>query len=126
MSSGDHTLSSAPFVLPEAPAEPDLVAKYFRGFGDPTRVRILEMLEEDGELSVGELVDRLEQSQPKVSNHLACLRWCGFVATRREHRTVHYRLADARVAALVDLAREVLHDNDDHVAACRRVDGRGC
>ena len=45
-------MRSAPFVLPEAPAEPDLVAKYFRGLGDPTRVRILELLREHGELSV--------------------------------------------------------------------------
>ena len=50
--------------------------------------------------------DLLSKGEPqaKVSNHLACLRWCGFVATRREHRTVHYRLAD------------------EHAAACRRVD----
>src|SRR6266571_2416251 len=66
----------APFRLPEAPARSDLVAKYFRGLGDPTRVRILELLRDDGELSVGELVARLGQPQPKVSNHLACLRWC--------------------------------------------------
>ena len=118
-------LTDAPFRLPAAPAEPDLLAKYFRVLGDGTRLRILELVR-DEERSVGELVGLLGESQSKVSNHLACLRWCGFVATRREHRTVHYRLADARVAALVDLAREVLHDNDDHVAACRRVDGRGC
>ena len=61
--------------------------------------------------------------QPQVSNHLACLRWCGFVTTRREHRTIHYRLADERVAAVVELARALLHENAEHVAACRRVDG---
>ena len=38
------------------------------------------------------------QSQPKVSNHLACLRWCGFVQTRRDHPTVYYRIADERVS----------------------------
>jgi ArsR family transcriptional regulator, cadmium/lead-responsive transcriptional repressor len=114
---------SAPFRLPLAPARSDLVAKYFRGLGDPTRLRILEELRETGELSVGELVERLGVPQPKVSNHLACLRWCGFVATRREHRTVHYRLADERVAAIIELGRALLHANEDHVAACR-LDGR--
>ncbi len=49
----------APFRLPEAPACSDLVAKYFRGLGDATRVRILELLRDEGELSVGELVERL-------------------------------------------------------------------
>src|SRR2546422_9385699 len=111
----------APFRLPEAPARSDLVAKYFRGLGDQTRVKILELLLAEGELSVGELVERLGQPQPKVSNHLACLRWCGFVATRREHRTVHYRVADKRVAAIVTLAHELLPDNDEHVAACCRI-----
>lgn len=68
----------------------------------------------------------LGESQSKVSNHLACLRWCRFVATRREHRTVYYRLADERVAAIVELGRALLHDNAEHLAACRRVDAKGC
>lgn len=113
----------APFRLPEAPAASDLVAKYFRGFGDPIRVRILEVLREEGELSVSELCARLALSQPKVSNHLACLRWCGFVATRREHRRVLNRIADSRVLAMLDLAQSLLRDNADHVAACCRIDG---
>lgn len=114
----------APFRLPEAPARADLVAKYFRGLGDATRVRILELLRDEGELSVGELVERLGQPQPKVSNHLACLRWCGFIEARREHRTVHNRIADARVVTMLDLAHAILDDNAEHVAACSRIDRR--
>ena len=121
----DPTLATTPFALPDAPAEPDLVAKYFRGLGDPTRVRILELLQEHGELSVGELVDRLGQSQPKVSNHLACLRWCGFVHTRRAHPSVYYRVADGRVAQLLALGRALLADNAEHVAVCVRIDAKG-
>jgi ArsR family transcriptional regulator, cadmium/lead-responsive transcriptional repressor len=112
----------APFRLPTAPVRTDLVAKYFRALGDPTRLRILELLRDQAELSAGELTLRLAQPQPKVSNHLACLRWCGFVETRREHRVVHYRLADKRVAAMVDLAHGLLDDNADHVAACCRIE----
>ena len=122
----EPTLTTTPFVLPEAPAEPDLVAKYFRGLGDPTRVRILELLQEHGELSVGDLVERLGQSQPKVSNHLACLRWCGFVHTRRAHPSVYYRVADERVTQLLALGRALLADNAEHVAACGRIDPKGC
>ena len=118
--------TSAPFVLPESPVESDLVAKYFRGLGDPMRVRILELLREHDELSVGQLVERLGESQPKVSNHLACLRWCGFVATRRQPPTVYYRVADERVLDLLRLSYALLADNAEHVAACRRIDGKGC
>ena len=114
---------TAPFRLPAAPVRTDLVAKYFRGLGDPTRLRILELLRSEGELSVGELVERLGIGQTKVSNHLACLRWCGFVEARREYRTVYNRIADERVAEIVDLAHALLEDNEEHVAACCRIDG---
>ena len=116
-------LADAPFRLPANPAEADLLAKYFRVLGDRTRLRVLELLTTQ-ERSVGELAAVLGEPQPKVSNHLACLRWCGFVETRREHRSVYYCLADPRVTEIVELARGLLGENADHVAACRRVDGR--
>ncbi len=116
-------LENAPFRLPDVPGEHDLLAKYFRALGDPTRLRVLELLS-DGERSVGELVTALGLPQPKVSNHLACLRWCGYVRTRRAHRTIHYRLADDRVQEIVAVARQLLADNAEHVAACTRIDGK--
>ncbi|HWJ44550.1 MAG TPA: metalloregulator ArsR/SmtB family transcription factor [Gaiellaceae bacterium] len=117
-------LSASPFRLPAAPLETDLVAKYFRGLGDPIRLRILELLQREGELSVGALVNRLALPQPQVSNHLACLRWCGFVEARRDGRTVYNRIADRRVAAMLELAQSLLADNAEHVAACCRIEER--
>ena len=114
--------TSAPFRLPDSPARSDLVAKYFRGFGDPLRIRILQLLRAEGELSVGDLARRLGAPQPKISNHLACLRWCGFVEARRDHRTVLNRIADPRVSEMLDLADALLADNADHVAACCHID----
>lgn len=115
-------VGSSPFRLPSLPLPTDLVAKYFRGLGDPIRLRILELLRSEGELSVGELVRRLEHPQPKVSNHLACLRWCGFIEARRQGRTVYNRIADQRVEAMLDLAEALLNDNAEHVAACCRIE----
>jgi ArsR family transcriptional regulator, cadmium/lead-responsive transcriptional repressor len=115
-------VTSAPFRLPAAPVATDLVAKYFRGLGDPIRLRILELLRSEGELTVGELVSRLALPQPQVSNHLACLRWCGFIEARREGRTVHNRIADSRVTAMLDLAESLLSDNAEHVAACCQIE----
>ncbi len=115
-------LGSSPFRLPSVPLASDLVAKYFRGLGDPIRLRILELLRGEGELSVGELVRRLGLPQPQVSNHLACLRWCGFVAARRDGRTVYNRVADERVEAMLELAASLLADNAEHVAACCRIE----
>jgi DNA-binding transcriptional ArsR family regulator len=111
-------LQEAPFRLPASPARSDLVAKYFRVLADPSRLRILELLRAEGELPVGAIAEKLEISQPGVSNHLACLRWCGFVDARREHRTVFNFIADERVLKLLELGDALLADNAEHVAAC--------
>src|SRR6266480_1578416 len=66
-------LSEAPFRLPETADRSDLVAKYFHTLADSTRLRILQLLRDQGRLSVGEIAERLAVSQPGVSNHLACL-----------------------------------------------------
>lgn len=114
--------STSPFRLPAAPLKTDLVAKYFRGLGDPNRLRILELMRREGELTVGALVGRLGLPQPQVSNHLACLRWCGFVEARREGRLVFNRIADSRVEAMLELAQSLLADNAEHVAVCCRIE----
>jgi DNA-binding transcriptional ArsR family regulator len=110
-----------PFRISSTPTEDELLAKYFRVLADRSRLRILRALAAADELSVGELADQLGIPQPSVSSHLACLRWCGFVEAHREHRTVYNRIADQRVIGLVELAEQLLGENAEHVAACRRV-----
>ncbi len=51
-------------------------ARFLKGLGDATRLRILDLLLER-QRTVGELVELLELSQARVSTHLAYLRWCG-------------------------------------------------
>jgi ArsR family transcriptional regulator, cadmium/lead-responsive transcriptional repressor len=114
-------VASSPFALAESPSRGELVAKYFRGLGDPTRLRIVQLLDETGELTVGEIVKHLDLPQATISTHLGCLRWCGFVATRREQRSVIYRVADQRVSELVALASSLLEDNAEHVACCQTI-----
>lgn len=115
------TITESPFSLSARPTEPELLGKYFRVLADPARLRILEALAEEGELSVGELVERLGLAQPNVSNHLACLRWCGFVEARREGRTIYNRVGDPRVDRIIRLARQLLEGNEEHIAACRTL-----
>ena len=117
-----EVISTAPFSLVDVPSRTQLLAKYFRGLGDPTRLRVLSLLKEEGALSAGELVRRLDLPQATVSTHLGCLRWCGFVSTRRQSRSVIYELADERVSELVALAESLLDDNAEHVACCTTMD----
>jgi len=64
----------------------------FKGFADPTRLRILSVLAA-GELCVRDIVDILDLPQPAVSRHLAYLRRTGLVEARRELKFAYYRLA---------------------------------
>jgi ubiquinone/menaquinone biosynthesis C-methylase UbiE/DNA-binding HxlR family transcriptional regulator len=65
--------------------------KVFKTFADPTRIRILRLLEQE-ELIVGELMTILGMAQSRVSRHLAVLREAGLLADRREGTFVAYRL----------------------------------
>lgn len=65
----------------------------FRGFADPIRIRILNLLVV-GEMCVCDLVEILELPQPTVSRHLAYLRKAGLVAVTRESSFAHYRLTE--------------------------------
>ncbi len=60
----------------------------------------------EGESSVGRLADLVGLSQSALSQHLNRLRQDGLVETRREGQTIHYRLADRRVATLIALLYE--------------------
>lgn len=97
-----------------------VTAKFFHGLSDLTRLQIVELLLE-GEKNVSELVSLLGQPQSRVSNHLACLRWCGYVDSRREGKFVYYRVADPRIRQLVDLARGVIADNAAAVVSCTQM-----
>ena len=74
-----------------APTVDDLDA-VFKGFADPTRIRIHSVLAA-GELCVCDIVDILRLPQPAVSRHLAYLRRMGLVDATREWKFAHYRLA---------------------------------
>jgi DNA-binding transcriptional ArsR family regulator len=99
----------------------ELMAKFFRGLGDPTRLKIVELLLEEGEMPVKALVERLGVQQGRVSSHLACLKWCGYVTTRSDGRLVLYRIADRRVKRIVALARDMVARNAEHLYACTRI-----
>ena len=60
---------------------------------DRTRLRILHLLLSERELCVYDLVDVTGASQPKISRHLACLRRCGLVTTRKDGLWVYYRIS---------------------------------
>lgn len=103
-----------------APTDRAALARFFRVLGDPTRLHILELLEE-GDRSVGDLVKDLGQSQPRVSTHLACLRHCGFVTTDRRGKEIFYRLALGGVDRILEQAGIALDPIAERLASCTRI-----
>ncbi len=102
-----------------------LLARLFNGFANSTRLSVLLLLVQRDEMKVGELVDELGAPQPRVSDHLRCLAWCGYVRVRREGRNAYYSVADDRVMQMLKLGEELLQDNLEHVEACDVIE-KGC
>lgn len=103
-----------------------LLAQFFNGFANSTRLSILLLLARQGETKVGELVRELGAPQPRVSDHLRCLAWCGYVQVRREGRNAYYSIADERVLEMLRLGESILRDNIEHVEACDIIKRGGC
>ena len=98
-----------------------LKAKLFRGFSDTSRLSIVEALRE-GPLTVGTIVEKTGLSQSNVSNHLRCLSDCDLVLSTSHGRYALYQLSDPRVAKLLGLAEELLHDVARGVYECTRYE----
>ncbi len=92
-------------------AEPDIdldamraaaesACRLMKTLSNPDRLLLLCQLSQ-GELRVGELEERLGIVQPTLSQQLAVLRDEGLVATRREGKHIHYRVASPQALAVL-------------------------
>jgi DNA-binding transcriptional ArsR family regulator len=92
-------------------------ARFFRGFSEPSRLRIMEALV-DRPRSVSEIAEVTGLSQPNTSNHLACLLGCGLVEREQRGRFAFYRPADPRVSMLLSIAEDLVAGSAGRFAAC--------
>lgn len=93
------------------------IAGFFAVLSSPIRVAVLRQLV-DGERCVTELVEALGIAQPRLSNHLACLRTCGFVTVRRQGTFLYYALADRRLPDVLQLGETLAAPSEAALAAC--------
>lgn len=87
-----------------SPIPPDLaerIAARLRVIGDPTRIRILDLLR-DQELSVAQITEQLDTSQQNASKHLGVLLQAGVVARRKAGTSARYRVVDQGVYDLCE------------------------
>jgi DNA-binding transcriptional ArsR family regulator len=99
------------------PEEFERAAEILKAMGDPSRLRILDLLVH-GELCVTEIVAALGEKFSTVSQRLKLLRDAGLILRRRSGNHIHYALADRHV---VDL----LHNALAHAAEMKTALGRG-
>lgn len=93
----------------------------FKSLSDETRLTLVLLLKEKGELCVCELTQVLKLPQPKISRHLAMLRSSGLLIDRRDGKWIHYRLSPhmpAWAASVIEQAwlsqRDEIRDLADH------------
>jgi DNA-binding transcriptional ArsR family regulator len=96
---------------------PEVLAAFFQALADPTRVRILELLGERS-MTVSELMSALGLAQGRVSSHLSCLRWCGYVRAEVDGRFNRYALVDERIRTILATGESIVRDNADRLTSC--------
>ena len=94
-----HMRIAAAAMDPELDRLFEVVSGYFGLLSEPTRLKILNAICEH-ELSVSEIVDRVESTQTNVSRHLNLMYGKGVLRRRREGAMTFYSIADANVVAL--------------------------
>ena len=94
------TPGSIPHPLPEPLVE--LIAQRFRVIGEPTRIRLLDVLR-DGPMTINELTEMLGATQQNVSKHIGVLAQAGIVGREKDGTRVRCFIADASVFELCEL-----------------------
>lgn len=85
------------------------IAGRFRSLSEPVRLKIIRLLE-GGEMSVGQLVDRLHTSQANVSKHLKVLVDAGILSRRSQGTSAFYSICDPVILRICDAVCEGMAD----------------
>lgn len=82
-------------------------AALLKALSNEHRLLVLCHLISEGELTVGQLFERMSLSQSALSQHLGVLRDQGLVGFRREGQSLFYSVADPRAGQILDLLRDL-------------------
>jgi ArsR family transcriptional regulator len=92
-------------------------AGVFQALGHPTRIAIVELLRDEGEVPVTQIYERLRLEQANVSQHLAVMRAKQIVIGRKDGNQVFYSLRDPMLGKILDLMRDYFHSHLHEVLA---------
>jgi DNA-binding transcriptional ArsR family regulator len=94
----------------------DEAARRFGLLSDPTRLRLVSVLHDVGDATVGELADATEISLPNASQHLARLAAGGIVDRRREGKTVRYWISDPTIEGMCRIVCDAVRTRSELLA----------
>lgn len=96
----------------------------FKALGDRTRLEIIEMLREFGEMSVTEIQMKLGKEQNLISHHLSCLKDCSLAASRKEGKSMIYSIRDKRILKLLTITDDYVRSLLVSLLSCEIVKGK--
>lgn len=82
------------------------MAKLLKTMAHPIRLKILCLLQ-DGEMTVGELHEKVRTTNANVSQHLNILRNQGIIDYRKDANFIHNRISEGRIVELIKTMREL-------------------
>ena len=98
-------------------------AEIFQALGHPTRIAIVEHLRA-GEISVGQLCEKVGIEQANASQHLAVLRSKHIVETRKEGNQIFYRLRNPLVGDMLEMMRQYFFEHMNEAMEMLRQEKR--
>ena len=103
---GSETAPQDIFALIGKTENIEQAAVAMQAMSHPLRIKILCLLS-SGEMMVQEITDAVGSTQSNISQHLAILRACGMINSRKVATKVLYRIEDARILKMISLTREI-------------------
>lgn len=101
----------------------EMQAQLCKTLSNPKRLEILDILKNEGEITVNGLAEQLEIPKANTSQHLAVLRQAGVVHTRRDGINVYYSLRSERISEACALTRQILVERlEDQMAMMKGAD----
>jgi len=101
----------------------EMQAQLCKTLSNPKRLEILDILKNEGEITVNGLAEQLEIPKANTSQHLAVLRQAGVVHTRRDGINVFYSLRSERISEACALTRQILVERlEDQMAMMKGAD----
>jgi DNA-binding transcriptional ArsR family regulator len=96
----------------------EVIAKFFRALGDSTRIEIVEFLIKNKRATQSQIVQHLELTQSRVSEHLKCLNWCGFINVYTDGLFRIYEVKNKEIIRIIDMAKELVKKSDAEISSC--------